>query len=270
MPIWEIILLGIVQGLTEFLPVSSSGHLVVANAVLEALGSEPVEELLEVSIVLHLGTLLAVLVFYRREIVRLLGVDRRAVPLLVVGTIPAAIVGVLIKKGLPDASELWVKEWILENALVCGILFPVTALVLLWVAKRASGETDYPQLTWQKSLAIGVMQAIAILPGISRSGFTIAAGLAMGLERQAAATYAFLLAVPAIGGAGLLEGMEALKEGTTGTPLLNLAVGFLVSFAVGWVALKLLVGLVERGRLAMFAYYLLPLGLAVVAWQLWT
>ena len=261
MPLWEIILLGILQGLTEFLPVSSSGHLVVVNAVFEALGSEPVKDLIEVSIVLHLGTLIAVLVFYRREIWRLLGADRRVVPILIVGTIPAVVFGLLLKKGLPE-------KLILENPLVAGLMFPVTAAALLWASRRAAGETDYPQLTWQKSLAIGCMQAIAVLPGISRSGFTIAAGLGVGLNRQASATYAFLLAIPVIAGAGLLEGIDAVKEGATGTSPLNLAIGCFVSFAIGWVALKLLVRWVQQGRLAMFAYYLIPLGIAVVAWQL--
>jgi len=163
MPLWEIILLGVIQGLTEFLPVSSSGHLVVANALLEALGSEPVEDLIEVSIVLHLGTLVAVLAFYRREIVRLLGIDRRAIPLLVVGTIPAVIFGLLIKKGPFEGLE----KLILENPLVAGLMFPVTAAALLWVSRREPGDTDYPQLTWQRSLVIGLMQAVAILPGIS-------------------------------------------------------------------------------------------------------
>lgn len=264
MPLWEIIVLGIIQGLTEFLPVSSSGHLVVANALLEALGCEPVEDLIEVSIVLHLGTLVAVLAFYRREIFRLLGADRRAVPLLIIGTIPAVLFGLLIKKG-PFVS---LENAILENPLVAGLMFPVTAATLLWVSRREPGEIDYPQLTWQRSLFIGLMQAAAILPGISRSGFTIAAGLGVGMNRQASSTFAFLLAIPVIAGAGLLEGLEALKAESTGTPLFNLAIGFAVSFVVGWVALKLLVGLVQKGRLAMFAYYLVPLGVAVVAWQL--
>ncbi len=264
MPLWEIILLGIVQGLTEFLPVSSSGHLVVANSLLEWFGSEPVENLIEVSIVLHLGTLLAVLVFYHKEIMRLLGSDRRAIPLLIVGTIPAVIFGLLIKKGPFEGLE----KTILENPLVCGLMFPVTAMVLLWASRRTPGETDYPEMTWQKSLVIGLMQAVAILPGISRSGFTIAAGLGVGLNRQAAATYAFLLAIPVIAGAGLLEAVDAMKVGTTGTPPMNLVVGFVVSFVVGMGALKLLVRWVQQGRLAMFAYYLIPLGVAVVAWQL--
>ncbi len=264
MALWEIILLGIVQGLTEFLPVSSSGHLVVANSLLEAMGGKPVEDLVEVSIVLHLGTLLAVLAFYRREIVRLLGTDRKAIPQLIVGTIPAVIVGLLIKKGPFEGLE----KLILENPLVAGLMFPVTAAALLWVSRRKPGELDYPQLTWQKSLVIGLMQAAAILPGISRSGFTIAGGLGVGLSRQAAATFAFLLAIPVIAGAGLLESLDAMKAGTTGTSPFNLVVGFVVSFAVGWAALKLLVGLVQRGRLAMFAYYLIPLGIAVLVWRL--
>lgn len=261
MALWEIILLGIIQGLTEFLPVSSSGHLVVANALLEALGSKPVEDLVEVSIVLHLGTLAAVLVYYRREIWRLFGTDRRVIPLLILGTIPAAAVGIPLKKMLPD-------DLILENPLVAGLMFPITALALLWVSRREPEETDYPQLTWRNSLAIGLLQAVAILPGISRSGFTIAAGLGVGLNRQAASTYAFLLAIPAIAGAGLLEGIDAMQEGTTGTAPLHLVVGFLVSFAVGWLALKLLIYWVRRGQLAFFAWYLIPLGIAVVVWQL--
>jgi len=264
MPLWEIILLGIVQGLTEFLPVSSSGHLVVVNGLLEALGCQPVEDLIEVSIVLHLGTLMAVLAFYRREVFRLLGVDHRVIPILIVGTIPAVVFGLLIKKGPFGGLE----ELLLENALVAGLMFPVTGAALLWVSRRAPGETDYPQLTWQKSLAIGFMQAVAVLPGISRSGITIAAGLGVGLNRQASSTYAFLLAIPVIAGAGLLEGVDALNAGATGTPPLNLIVGFLVSFAVGWAALKLLVRWVQQGRLAMFAYYLIPLGIAVVVWQM--
>lgn len=264
MSLWEIILLGIVQGLTEFLPVSSSGHLVVANGLLETFGSDPVEDLVEVSIVLHLGTLLAVLAFYRREILRLLGEDRRAIPLLIVGTIPAVIFGLLIKKGPFEGLE----KMILENPLVAGLMFPVTAATLLWVSRRDQGDIEYPQLTWQKSLLIGLMQAAAILPGISRSGFTIAAGLGVGLSRKSSSTFAFLLAIPVIAGAGLLESLDAMEAGTTGTSPTNLAIGFAVSFVVGWGALKLLVGLVQRGRLAMFAYYLIPLGVAVVAWQL--
>ncbi|NOY30652.1 MAG: undecaprenyl-diphosphate phosphatase [Planctomycetes bacterium] len=262
MSLWEIILLAIVQGLTEFLPVSSSGHLLVANGLLEAMGRPPVQDLLEVSIVLHLGTLAAVLVFYRHEIVRLFGSDRRMIPLLILGTIPAAVLGLLLKKGIPEQQS----ALILENVLLAGWMFPITALLLVWSERLAAGEKEYSQLGWRKVLTIGLFQAVALLPGISRSGATIAAGLSVGLRREASATFAFLLAIPAIAGAGLLESIE-MFESSPSTPLATLAVGFVVSMLVGFGALKLLIRLVQRGRLARFAYYLVPLGLAVIAWR---
>ena len=264
MSLLEIILLAIVQGLTEFLPVSSSGHLVVANALFEALGSEPVKDLVEVEIVLHLGTLASVLVYYRREIARLFTSDRRVIPLLIVGTIPAAVLGIFIKKGLPEAAS----HVILESPLVAGICFPLTGALLWWTAKSSEGETEYTELTWTAALKIGVLQALALLPGISRSGATIVAGLGVGLRRESAATFAFLLAIPAIAGGGLLELLDALEAGSTGTPLGTLAVGFAASFVVGLGALALLIRWVRQGRLAMFAYYLVPLGAAVIAWKL--
>ena len=252
-----------VQGLTEFLPVSSSGHLVVANALLEAIGNEPTQDLIEVSIALHLGTLLSVLVYYRNEVKRLFGEDLAVLPLLVIGTLPAVVVGLTIKKGLPEATE----SAVLESVLLAGFMFPVTAALLVFASRRTPGEMTYQQLGWRGALAIGAAQAFAILPGISRSGATIAAGLLGGLDRQSASTFAFLLAIPAILGAGLLEGIEALEAGSTGTPMTTLAVGFVVSFAVGLGALALLIQWVKRGRLAMFAWYLVPLGAAVVAWR---
>lgn len=266
MTTWEIILLAIVQGLTEFLPVSSSGHLVVANAVLEAFGSEPVKDLVEVSVVLHLGTLAAVLMFYRREILRLLSQDSKAIVPLVIATIPAVVIGLAIKKGLPESLE----KTVLESPLVAGLMFPITAAALWWISRQTPGEGDYTELTPAQSLKIGFLQAFALLPGISRSGATIVGGLASGLKREQAATFAFLMAIPAIGGGGLLEGIEAYQEGTTGTPLGLLALGFFVSMIVGLVALSLLIRWVKAGRLAMFAYYLVPLGVAVTAWQLFT
>jgi len=265
MSLWEIILLAIVQGLTEFLPVSSSGHLLVANRLLEAMGRPPVQDLLEVSIVLHLGTLAAVLVFYRREIVRLFSSDRRLIPLLILGTIPAALLGVLLKKVMAEEQS----AQILENVLLAGFMFPVTALLLVWAERRTPGELHYNQLGWGKVLVIGLFQAVALLPGISRSGSTIAAGLSVGLRREASATFAFLLAIPAIAGAGLLESIDMLKSGSTGTPAGLLAVGFFVSMVVGLGSLALLIRWVRRGRLTMFAYYLVPLGIAVVLWRCW-
>jgi undecaprenyl-diphosphatase len=253
---WEIIVLAVIQGLTEFLPVSSSGHLVVAHNLITALGGEPIEDLLEVEVVLHLGTLAAVLIYYRHECLRLFTSDRRAIPLLILATIPAVFVGFSIDRSL------------LENPLLAGMMFPVTAVGLLWISRRPAGESEYLDLKPRQALVIGLLQAFAILPGISRSGATIVGGLACGLKRESAAAFAFLMAIPVIGGGGLLTAVKAYKQGTTSTPPATLAIGFLVSLVVGWVALALLIHWVRQGKLAMFAYYLVPLGVAVVAWQL--
>lgn len=255
----EIILLSIVQGATEFLPVSSSGHLVVAETLLAQLGRKMPPELIEVNIVLHLGTLLAVLVYYRKRILRLVGEDRRLLPLLVIGTLPAVIVGLPLKKYAPH---------LLEDPLLTGLMFPVTAFLLVWASRRQPGNTDYQQLSIPAVITIGCMQAFAILPGISRSGSTIVAGLAVGLRRESAATFSFLLAIPAIAGAGVLEGLDMLQGTSTTTPMPVLAVGMLISFLVGLASLSLLVRLVQGGQLAYFAFWLVPLGIAVTAWQL--
>jgi len=240
------------------LPVSSSGHLVVANAVLESFGRAPTKDLVEVNIVLHVGTLVSILVFYRREIVRLATVNRRVVPLLVIGTIPAAIVGVSIKEFFPG---------VLERPMLAGLMFPLTAVLLVWSVRRPEGDGDFSRIGVRSALLVGMLQAVAILPGISRSGATIAAGLFCGLRRDSAATFAFLLAVPAIAGAGLLETISVFREGTTGTPIPNLVFGGAVAFVVGLGALRLLIRFVERGRLDWFAWYLVPLGAAVTIWQ---
>lgn len=250
----KVFWLAIVQGVTEFLPVSSSGHLVVVDA----LWGEPTADMLEVSIFLHLGTLAAVLVFYRRRIFRLLGADRRAVPLLVVATLPAVVVGLGIKLLAHDA---------LESPLLAGLLFPVTAALLIVASRRAPGDIDYTELTWSKALLIGLFQSAAILPGLSRSGATIAAGLLTGLKRESAATFAFLMAIPAIGGAVVLESLKLMKQSSSTAPVL-LAEGAAVSCAVGFVALWCLTALVNRGRLHWFAGWLIPLGVAVIVWQL--
>jgi undecaprenyl-diphosphatase len=261
----EILILAVIQGITEFLPVSSSGHLVVGNAVLETLGYPPTEDLLEVNIVLHLGTLAAILVFYCREVGQLLGRDRRLIPLLVVGTIPAAVVGVPLKKLVPE---------LLANPLLAGAMFPVTALLLLWAARRDAGTTPYGELRYASTIKIGLLQALALLPGISRSGATIAGGLACGLDRQSAGTFAFLLAIPAIAGAGTLELVDLFQQSTdesavsTATSPLVLAAGAFVAMVVGLAALWWLVRWIRAGRLASFAWYLVPLGAVVVVWQL--
>ena len=142
---------------------------------------------------LHVGTLASILVFYRRRILDLLRSDRRVIPLLVVGTIPAAVIGVSIKKFAP---------WILNDLMVTGVMFVITGIALMYLQKPREGKRDYVELGIKAALFIGMFQAFALLPGISRSGFTIVAGVMVGLRRNSAATFSFLLAIPAILGAG--------------------------------------------------------------------
>jgi len=261
----EILVLALVQGITEFLPISSSGHVVLGEALFERFGCLlPEKEKLTVNIFLHVGTLAAVLVFYRQRIWRLLGADRRVIGLLLVGSIPAAVVGLTIKLS-PWGDAL---ESGLESPVVAGLMFPVTALMLLWAVRHEDGQTTCRKLGYRHALLIGGLQAVAILPGISRSGATIAAGLGCGLRRDEAAAFSFLLAIPAIAGAGLLEALKLYKQGPGSIPTAGLALGAAVSFVVGLAALAWLIRWLNQGRLHRFAWYLIPLGATVLVWQL--
>ncbi|OHB66448.1 MAG: hypothetical protein A2V70_05365 [Planctomycetes bacterium RBG_13_63_9] len=262
--IWlEILILATVQGIAEFLPISSSGHIVVGAAVCDQVG-QPIDEKLTVNVVLHLGTLVAILVFYWRRIGLLMSEDRRVIGLLIVGSVPAAIFGFVVK-GTEFGGVL---EGALESPLLAGLMFPVTGAMLIWTARRESGQTTCRQLGYGQALVIGVFQAFAILPGVSRSGATIVAALGCGLRRDEAATFSFLLAIPAIGGAGLLELRDLIVAPTGHTPLGALAAGAVVSFLVGLLSLRWLIRWLQRGRLHWFAWWVIPLGLAVVAWRL--
>lgn len=255
----QIVILGVVQGITEFLPISSSGHLVVVGALFESWQDQPLPDVIEVNILLHAGTLAAILAFYWRQIARLLTHDRRVIWLLVVGTLPAVVVGLPLK---------YYCKPLLESPLLAGLLLPITGLLLIWSARRSEGELDYVNITARQALLVGLFQACALLPGLSRSGFTIVGSLLTGMRRESAATFAFLLAIPAIGGATVLEAKDLLAERTVSTPYSILALGMAVSFAVGLVSLWWLVRWLAGGKLYLFAYWCIPLGIGVVIWQL--
>ena len=258
----SLALLAVVQGLTEFLPVSSTGHLVLAQA---ALGWE--EPALALDVALHLGTLVAVLLVYRTEavgVVRELFAGRpRELLQLVVGSIPAAVVGI----GLGDEIE-----GAFHGPRVAGLGLLVTAVVLLvgeWARRRnrrragepaAALETaDTAPLGWGIVLAIGLAQAVAIWPGVSRSGSTIAIGLLCGLRSYSAARFSFLLSIPAIAGASMLHLPRAFGE-EVGAGSASLVLAMLLAAAVGWVALRLLLSSLGRGAFAWFAVYCAVLG----------
>lgn len=252
----QILILAIVQGIAEFLPISSSGHLVVVSALF---GMK--EGTTELNIILHFGTLLAIVLFYWKRIIALLSEDKKVIPLLIVGTIPVGVVGVLLKYYAP---------WITEYPLLAGFMLPVTGMMLLLLPKIPQGEKDYQDISFVTAILIGCAQAFAILPGVSRSGSTIVMGAALGLKRQAAATFSFLLAIPAILGATVFE-IKDMVESETGstTPIWLLALGTFAAFAVGLLALRWLVQWVEKGKLHWFAYWLIPFGFCIVIWQLY-
>jgi undecaprenyl-diphosphatase len=256
--LWQILLLACVQGLTEFLPISSSGHLVVLSAWLAA--EDPSRlEVADLNVVLHLGTLLSIVVFYWHRLRRLAGEDRNLIVLLLIGTVPAVVVGLTIK--------LMFEHWV-ENALLAGLMLPITGLLLVWSSGKLQGRRECAQLTARDACLIGLSQAAAILPGLSRSGTTISAGLALGLAPRAAATFSFLLAIPAIGGAGLLTAVSLATKTEMSSPWQHLVLGGIIAFVVGLFSLSWLIRWLEQGRLWWFAWWCIPLGICVTLWQL--
>lgn len=257
--LWQVLVLAVVQGITEFLPVSSDGHLAIVEPLIwRSSGQRP--EAMDLTIVLHLGTLGSILVYYRQRILQLITQDWRVVWLIVLGTVPAVAL-VLVAKTLLDE----VFEPILKSTFLAGWMLPISGLALLFAQWKSGGQRDYRELRASESLLIGTAQAAAILPGLSRSGSTISAGLVLGLSRSAAATFSFLLAIPALAGAGVYEGFKMLRhpEPLSTSPL-NLAIGAAVAFVVGLVAISVLMRVVAQGRLHFFAWYCIVLGIVVV------
>lgn len=276
--ILEAVFLGAVQGATEFLPVSSSGHLVIAQQLLGV--NLEGGAMLAFDVCLHFGTLLAVVAVFWRDIGSILEAllrwrsseghsdvtskpdgglttaDARRLGLyLIIGTIPAVVFGLAFKKFF---------EALFSDALAAALMLLVTGGIL-WGTRFAKGrDISVSRMGWQRALGVGLAQAVAIIPGISRSGSTIAGGLYLGLDRALAARFAFLLAVPAIGGAGLLELTEL--SSLSGDILIAVAIGMAVSAAVGFICVKWMLRIVQRGRLSWFAYYCWAAGLATIAY----
>jgi len=255
---WQGILLGLVQGLTEFLPVSSDGHLAVVEAVT---GVHTPGVFLEVA--LHVATLGSVLVVYGRRFAELtVGTlrgrpdDRRYAWLLILATIPGVVIGVA-------AHDLVGRAF--DSLLVAGVGFLFTG-TLLWSSRRRGGDVVAPRPGG--AVAIGLAQALAILPGVSRSGSTVSVGLWLGLSPVRAAEFSFLMAIPIIAGAALFESRHGL-EGLAAVGVGPLAVSFAVAFVSGIFAIRLLLLLLRRGRFYAFAPYCWAIGTATILYALW-
>ncbi len=261
MEIYQGIILGILQGLTEFLPVSSSGHLVLGQLYF---GIK--ESMLSFDISVHMGTLLAVVVVYFsdiRAIVRSVaafvgkalkgkatGLETNQDPnlkiawLIFLGSFPTALIGLALKK---------IEHILFTSSLIVGLMLILTGTIL-WISRKFYDTTKKEQdLDIKRALVIGIGQGLAVIPGISRSGTTIAMGLFVGLDRTTAAKFSFLLSVPAILGAQILSIKESFNTGMAMDPAT--ICGTIVSFLTGLAALKLLLKMVHRGKFHLFAPY---------------
>jgi undecaprenyl-diphosphatase len=256
--VWEALILGVVQGATEFLPVSSSGHLVIGQALL---GVELPGIFFEIAV--HVATLISVLLVYRERVTKLfLGALRRErealgyVGMIVLASVPAGIVGVFFE----DAVEA-----LFESPWTVGIALLVTG-VLLWSTRAAQRRHREPgQVTPGRALMIGVAQAFAITPGISRSGSTVVAGLWLGVDAREAAAFSFLMSVPAIAGAALLQVPE-LMEGQLGMPVGALLAAVIVAAVSGVLAIRTFLAMLERRAFHNFGVYCWIVGGAFLAW----
>ncbi len=258
--LWQTLIQGVVQGITEFLPISSDGHLVIVGRLLERWfgTSSSGQQTMQLVIGLHLGTLLATASIYRRELWSLRH-RYRLLAAIILGTIPAGVIGVLFKD--------WFEQT-MSSPLFAGVGLLVTAVFLLAGQRMESNLLELDQVSLRQALIIGSFQALAILPGVSRSGSTIASGLMVGMTRRAATTFSFLLSIPAVGGAVLLESIDILRGQSGGLAIGQLLFGAAISFAVGVVSLRFLIRIVSLRKLHWFAYYCLLLGTIVTAWQL--
>ncbi|NLH51141.1 MAG: undecaprenyl-diphosphate phosphatase [Myxococcales bacterium] len=260
--ILQAALLGLLQGITEFLPVSSSGHLVIAQSLFHLQ-----ENSLFLDTILHLGTVMAILLFFRRDLGALVLSLRSPVRLgpagawrndphfrlliwLGIGTLPAGLAGVLFNDWFEAAFN---------SPRMVGFAFFITASLLFLSRLARSNDVPLEKLGWRQALIVGLAQAAAITPGVSRSGSTIVAGLLSGLDREAAGRFSFLLAIPVILGAVLLQALkvEELPPGFAAVAL----TGFVVSLVSGYLSLHILLHFIRRGRLHWFGVYCVLAGL---------
>jgi undecaprenyl-diphosphatase len=244
---FDSILWGLIQGLTEFLPISSSGHLVLIPALLGREGPD-----LATSAMLHLGTLVAVLVYYRTDVMQMARFDRsgrRLLTLIAIGTIPAVVLGLAFKSKIEELTE---------DPRTVAIFLILTGFVLLATMLLRPGRRGVTDLDPKDAGLIGLAQALALIPGVSRSGMTISAGLARGMDPVEAARFAFLLGIPAIAGAGLLSMADLVSEGTGITA--SIIVGTIVAGVAGYFAIALLIRILTQVGLAPFGVYCVLVG----------
>jgi undecaprenyl-diphosphatase len=268
MEIFKIIILGVIQGITEFLPVSSSGHLAVASKLF---GIN--DNALLIAVVLHAGSLFSILAVYYKEILKIFKEQRNMIPVIITAIVPIGIVGF--------AFELFhLGDKLFENMfVVSGGLF-LTSMLLFFGMKKSIADDknegkEFERISYKDALIVGLLQCIAILPGVSRSGTTISTALRLNIKRESAASFSFIIALPVIGAAAFLKMFEYimhLKDSSVSVhhiPGITLFAGFAASAVVGVISLKFLIYTVKEGKLNIFAYYCLCLSLIILTIAIW-
>ncbi|MFC1651906.1 undecaprenyl-diphosphatase UppP [Patescibacteria group bacterium] len=268
MSIIQAIILGLVQGITEFVPISSSGHLVIIRDVL---GWE--DPGLFFDVVLHLGTLIAILVYFRKEWLRLIKMipdflrsfsKRAALPpenfllsKIIIAIIPAIIVGFFFEGLL---------EKYFRNVFVIAGWMIAMGIIFIFTESVARLHKRLSEITALDSLIIGAAQVFALIPGVSRSGITISVGLLRGVRRSVAAKFSFMLGAPLIFGAGLFEFVKFLRDGGSKESIWFFVIGFVISVLVSYFVIKYLLLFLKKHSLFAFSYYLFALGIILIVW----
>jgi len=257
----QAFILGIVQGLTEFIPVSSTAHLLISQTILKIPADDAMFSFL---VIVQLGTIISLIVFYWKDLLDLVKAffakpfstqENKLAWYIIIATIPALIVGYLLK----DAVETLFKQPMLEASIR---LF--SAAILLTLAEALTGKNrSFDSMNWLDALIVGLFQIIAVFPGASRSGSTISGGMFRGFDRPAAARFAFLMSVPVMLAAGGYQSLDVIKMPNLGQFLPLLAVGFVTAAIVGWFAVKWLIGYLSKHSLYVFAAYCAIVGAVV-------
>jgi undecaprenyl-diphosphatase len=254
MNILQSFILGILQGLTEFIPVSSTAHLLIAQHIM---GIDPADTGLFIfNVLVQLGTLLALIIYFAKDLWSIIKgffakpfstPENKLAWYIIIASLPALIAGYLLK----DAVQALFKTPLLEAA----IRLLITAVVLSLAEWLGNRSRDLEKMTWLDALFIGIAQVIAVFPGASRSGTTIAGGMALGFDRKSAARFAFLMSVPVMLAAGGYQSLDLLKMTGLGSFLPLIAVGFVTAAIVGWLAIKWLLSYLNKHSLYLFAAY---------------
>ena len=253
MDIFKVIMLGIIQGITEFLPISSSGHLVIFQ-YLFGINTDQ----LTLSVFLHFGTIIPVIIIYWEDvkgIIMFKKEQRRLSWLVLVGIIPTAIIGFLFEDYI---------EGFFSSIQIVGYMLLVTGLLIYLTEHISNVKFKLSEMKEHNAIIVGIAQGLAVIPGISRSGSTIVSSLLQGLDRESAAKFSFLVSVPVIFGVGLLELKDVLTVGLVKLGWLDLIIGFIVSAISGYFAIKYLLHILKKGSLVVFSYYCWTVGIIVI------